>query len=269
MADRDGGHEPGGRVDEGTSQASSVDPLDQLLADYNFTCHPEARIKIKQQIAGCSLGFCLAKPWHTRSRLRITVKPDPGDRPPGLLAKNVQKLLLVPGHSQVAVFSRKVHMRWLRLQCVAGYNWARQKPTLDYRVTTKWSDGPRMKRKERFDFFDQGLNLRCKWNLEFNLPDMQGHLGEDNLGMDAVDVDWGRMDFDISQLDCVVRSRYPLWRGGRDTHTQARKALVMQTSAAAEPEEPWQPVPWLPWLSLPADWKSHWERVTPDDWERR
>eukprot|EP00955_Chlamydomonas_euryale_P038793 351204-Chlamydomonas_euryale.AAC.4 len=63
-------------------------------------------------------------------------------------------------------------------------------------------------------------------------PGPQGHLGEDNLGMDAVDVDWGRMDFDISQLDCVVRSRYPLWRGGRDTHTQVRGGGALRAAVA-------------------------------------
>ncbi len=32
---------------------------------------------------------------------------------------------------------------------------------------------------------------------------MEGHIGENNIGMEAVDVDWGRLDFEISQLDLV------------------------------------------------------------------
>jgi hypothetical protein len=53
---------------------------------------------------------------------------------------------LVP---KVALFSRKLQLGWIRLQGVAGYNWLKQKPTLDYRMTTKWGDGPRLRRKER------------------------------------------------------------------------------------------------------------------------
>lgn len=35
--------------DRESIEASSLDPLDQLLADYTFTCHPETRIKLKQR----------------------------------------------------------------------------------------------------------------------------------------------------------------------------------------------------------------------------
>ena len=50
-----------------------------------------------------------------------------------LLSHVVQKLLVVPTHSQLCVFSRKLTWKWMRLQFMAGYNWARNRPTLDYR----------------------------------------------------------------------------------------------------------------------------------------
>jgi len=40
-------------------------------------------------------------------------------------------------------------MNIFRLQFVLSYNWERAAPNLEYRLTTKWSDGPRIKRKER------------------------------------------------------------------------------------------------------------------------
>ena len=36
------------RDDEAGSQ-QSVDPIDELLANYNFICHPELRLKFKQE----------------------------------------------------------------------------------------------------------------------------------------------------------------------------------------------------------------------------
>ena len=34
---------------------------------------------------------------------------------------------------QAAVYSRKLSWGWLRVQFVAGFNWAKRRPTLDYR----------------------------------------------------------------------------------------------------------------------------------------
>ncbi len=59
---------------------------------------------------------------------------------------------------QAALFSRKIDAKWLRLQFVLGYNWAKNKTTLDYRITTKWSDGPRLKRKERVSERHSGIH---------------------------------------------------------------------------------------------------------------
>lgn len=39
---------PGGDVDTDAASAS-VDPLDELLANYNFICQPEMRLKFKQE----------------------------------------------------------------------------------------------------------------------------------------------------------------------------------------------------------------------------
>ena len=88
------------------------------------------------------------------------------------------------------MFSRKLQLGWLRLQIVAGYNWEKQKPTLDYRyglkglpvlctlrnrycllrehthllvlvirITTKWGEGPRRRGKERVGAIDIYLFL--------------------------------------------------------------------------------------------------------------
>ena len=45
--------------------------------------------------------------------------------------------------------TKKPQLSVFRLQFVLGYNWARRAPSLDYRLTTKWGDGPRIRRKER------------------------------------------------------------------------------------------------------------------------
>ncbi|KAL6764036.1 hypothetical protein V8C86DRAFT_2480865 [Haematococcus lacustris] len=178
------------------------DMVDQLLENYNFTCHPEVRIKFKQQLRQYMLGIAVAKPWHNRTRVRLTAKPVlEGSR----LSSVVQKLLVVPTHSQVCLFSRKLQWRWLRLQFMAGYNWARMKPTLDYRLSTKWNDGGSIKHKERYQVMDN-LLLRCKWNMNLHLPDMEGHLGADDLDLEPVDLDIGHLDFDICQVDLVVHS---------------------------------------------------------------
>lgn len=34
---------------------------------------------------------------------------------------------------QAAVYSRKLSWGWLRVQFVAGFNWVKRRPTLDYR----------------------------------------------------------------------------------------------------------------------------------------
>ena len=43
------------------------------------------------------------------------------------------------------------------------------------------------------------------------------HLGQDESGLDAIDVDYGRLDFEISQVDVVLQS--PWWRLNKDKHT--------------------------------------------------
>lgn len=174
------------------------DLLDNILENYNFICHPELRAKFKQQWVLCllvraapgltrvracmrayvhtdscahthththtrrirnySLGIAVAKPWHSRSRLRITVgnstvvpclhsachalgvqvsrcrghpihacitcmhtlaqvKPLVEQ---SAMAGVLQKVLLVPTHSQVCAFSKKLQFGWLRLQFMAG-----------------------------------------------------------------------------------------------------------------------------------------------------
>ncbi|KAF5830162.1 hypothetical protein DUNSADRAFT_14939 [Dunaliella salina] len=137
------------------------------------------------------------------------------------MAGVLQKVLLVPTHSQVCAFSKKLQFGWLRLQFMAGYNWARKMPTLDYRVTTKWSDGGRLKRKERYRVAGSML-LRCKWNMDLHLPDMEGHLGANELDLEPVDIDYGRLDFEISQVDMVLES--PLWRTRPSSAASAQSA---------------------------------------------
>jgi len=188
------------RHDDGDEDARAEDVLDQILENYNFICHPEVRVKLKHELNNYALGLAVAKPWTHRPRVRFTVKPL---EERSALARMVQKVLLVPTHAQVCVFSRKLQLGWLRLQFMAGYNWSRQRPTLDYRVTTKWSDGARFKRKERYSVGDSVL-LRAKWNMDLHLPDMEGHLGADDLELDPIDVDFGRLDFEISQVDLVI-----------------------------------------------------------------
>jgi len=140
------------------------------------------------------------KPWGALPRWRFTAKPVGGANP---LARAVHKVVLTPLAHLVAVHSAKVGLGVLRLQLSAGFNWARRQPTLDYRLTTKWSDGPRFKRKEVVHLSD-GLQLRARWNLDACLPDVEGHLGRDEPWAAPYDVDYGSLNFEISQVDAVV-----------------------------------------------------------------
>ncbi|GBF99398.1 hypothetical protein Rsub_12331 [Raphidocelis subcapitata] len=168
--------------------------IDRILENYQFHFKPETRIKLKQRVSDLAVCACYAKPWDRTPRWRFTLKPADKDGP---TSRYVRSLLVVPALSTAAVFSSKIRLNIFRLQFVLSYNWARRAPNLEYRLTTKWSDGPRIKRKERFQVSDR-CNLSCKWNLDAHLPDMEGHLGG---GGNAMDVDYGSMLFEVSQLD--------------------------------------------------------------------
>ncbi|KIY94322.1 hypothetical protein MNEG_13640 [Monoraphidium neglectum] len=171
--------------------------IDRILENYQFHFKPETRVKLKQRLNDMSIGACYSKPWGREPRWRFTLKPAAKDAAVG---KYVRSLLVIPAMSTAAVFSSKIQLSVFRLQFVASYNWQRRAPSLEYRLTTKWSDGPRIKRKERFQVSDR-CHVRCKWNLEAHLPDMEGHVGG---GGNAVDVDYGSLMFDISQLDVCL-----------------------------------------------------------------
>jgi hypothetical protein len=171
--------------------------IDRILENYTFTFKPEARIKLKQRFESLSLGLCYARPWERDPRWRLTLKPNDRESGPG---RYVRSLLLVPQLSTAAAFSARIPLGVFRLQCVLSYNWARRAPSLEYRLTTKWSDGARIRRKERFVVSDR-CAVRAKWNLDAHLPDMEGHVGG---GGNALDVDYGSMAFDVSQIDLCL-----------------------------------------------------------------
>ncbi|PNH00373.1 hypothetical protein TSOC_013806 [Tetrabaena socialis] len=70
-------------------------------------------------------------------------------------------------------------------------------------LSTKWNDGLRFKRKEYFQPTNH-LLLRAKWNLDMQLPDVEGHLGgaEGSLQV-PVDVEYGSLDLSVTQLDWI------------------------------------------------------------------
>ncbi|GAX77466.1 hypothetical protein CEUSTIGMA_g4910.t1 [Chlamydomonas eustigma] len=207
---------------EQESENGSVDPLDKLLENYNFECNPELRLKFIQQLPSCALGLCLAKPWEQNPRIRITIKPS-GKADEGI-KRVVQKLLIIPTHSQAALFSSKIQLGWLRLQGVVGYNWRTKKPSLDYRVSTKWNDGPRVGKKERIRI-GNNIGINCKWNLVAHFPDMEGHIGIEDDNAEVVDVDWGHLYFKIPQVDLVLHSPVSLW-GSTASHVEKRESQI-------------------------------------------
>lgn len=71
------------------------------------------------------------------------------------------------------------------------------------RITTKWSEGPRIKRKEMFKLSD-ALQVRCRWNLECHFPDVEGHFGGDEPWSSPYELDYGSMSFEINQVDAVI-----------------------------------------------------------------
>jgi len=140
-----------------------------------------------------------------------------------LSGAHVRKLLVVPSLSSAMIFTNKIPVLGvLRLQLAAGYNWRRAAPMLEYRLTTKWGadatqgTGRLMRRKEEYQLSPACL-LRAKWHLDAHFPDMEGHLGaaagegggeggEAGGGgaAAAIDVDYGGMHFEVSQLDVVL-----------------------------------------------------------------
>ena len=169
---------------------------------------------------------------------------------------SVQKLLVVTTHSQVALFSKKINLKWLRLQFVAGYNWSKNKATLDYRITTKWSEGARIKRKERVDLVPNLLLASVKWNMDFQLPDIEGHLGNEGNN-DPVDVQFGRLDFSIDQIDITLSS--PFFTKARSldpppgpaalppiTSSSSSPAAAPLTPTDHEPDKPSRIFGWWP-----------------------
>jgi hypothetical protein len=137
-----------------------------------------------------------------------------------LASTHVRKLLVVPSLSSAMIFTNKVPVLGvLRLQFAAGYNWRRKAPMLEYRLTTKWgadTTGRLVRRKEEYQLSPACL-LRAKWHLDAHFPDMEGHLGAAGAGggaegegagggggAAAIDVDYGGMHFEVSQLDVVL-----------------------------------------------------------------
>ncbi|PNW77284.1 hypothetical protein CHLRE_10g429850v5 [Chlamydomonas reinhardtii] len=191
-------------VDDDDAQSQGVNSvLDEILDQYRFNWEPEYRVKFKKELASFTLGIGLSKPHQAESRLRLTLKPehsDAGWRP----GRFVQKVLVLPQQHFAALYSRKLAWGILRCQFVAGYFWDRKRPSLDYRLSTKWNEGLRIKRKEYYQPHNN-LLLRAKWNLDMQLPDVEGHLGGvEGSTQVPVDVEYGSLDFSITQLDCVV-----------------------------------------------------------------
>eukprot|EP00882_Tetradesmus_deserticola_P005160 GHRQ01005435.1.p1 GENE.GHRQ01005435.1~~GHRQ01005435.1.p1 ORF type:complete len:211 (+),score=89.28 GHRQ01005435.1:235-867(+) len=192
-------------VPEADSQDYSEDSTDELieriLENYEFKCHPEIRFKLKHKLPQLALCACYSKPWQAQPRWRFTMKPVDLD---SRTSQYVRSLLLVPETGQAALFSRKININVFRLQFVLGYNWKQRTPSLDYKLTTKWGDGPRLKRKEQVHV-SEAFQLRAKWNMQAHLPDLEGHLGGSGSdGNTAVDVDYGGVSFEVSQLDGVL-----------------------------------------------------------------
>jgi len=149
-----------------------------------------------------------------------------------LASAHVRKILVVPSLHSAMLFTSKVPVLGvLRLQLAAGYNWRRGRPLLEYRLTTKWGGdaggGRLVRRKEEYRLSPACL-LRAKWHLDAHFPDMEGHLGAAGEGSEgggggsggggggrggrgaggapaaAIDVDYGGMHFEVSQLDVVL-----------------------------------------------------------------
>jgi len=203
MADRQlapGGGDSGSGTEYTDEEYTDDDLIDRILENYTTRLEPELRFKLRHRLQDMVLTACYSKPWQIEPRWRFTMKPTSSTGP---ISKYVRSLLVVPALSSAAIYSNKINFSVFRLQFVLGFNYAKRTPSLDYRLTTKWGDGPRLKRKEKVQVSDS-CELRCKWNLEAQLPDMEGHIGGSSAARKAVDVDYGSVHFEVSQLDFVL-----------------------------------------------------------------
>ncbi|GIL72467.1 hypothetical protein Vretimale_4175 [Volvox reticuliferus] len=187
-----------GEEDEAGSQAL----IDEILDLYRFHWVPEYRLKFKKELAGYTLGLAVSKPHEASTRLRVTLKPDQVDQGWGP-GRFVQKILVMPQQRFTAMYSRKLALGFLRFQFVAGYFWDTRRPSLDYRLTTKWNDGLTFKRKE---YIQPTTNLlvRTCWSLDLQLPQAEGHLGGGPGSTQIpVEVEYGSVDFSVTQMDFI------------------------------------------------------------------
>jgi hypothetical protein len=84
------------------------------------------------------------------ARARLSVRHRPRRPLPPKHAKTHAKTTTTTTTTQTTEqHTNYTQLSVFRLQFVLGYNWARRAPSLDYRLTTKWGDGPRIRRKER------------------------------------------------------------------------------------------------------------------------
>eukprot|EP00878_Enallax_costatus_P009408 GHUV01009831.1.p1 GENE.GHUV01009831.1~~GHUV01009831.1.p1 ORF type:complete len:172 (+),score=23.75 GHUV01009831.1:306-821(+) len=152
---------------EYSEDAYTDELIERILENYTFTYEPEYRLKLKHTLPKLALCACYSKPWHSQPKWRFTMKPT------GSANKYVRSLLVIPESGQAALFSRKININVFRLQFVLGFNWKTTTPSLDYKLTTKWGDGPQLKRKECVRVSDS-FHIRAKWNLQAHFPDMEG-----------------------------------------------------------------------------------------------
>ncbi|CAL8471801.1 g11343 [Coccomyxa elongata] len=194
---------------------AATDPLDDFLARYTASFNPEYCIKLRKSVASVSIRANRYSGGY-RDRWAFVVKPSDEER-----QKWLHKLTLEPAYCIARVSTAKLKV-WdiLRLQVVAQYDWEYQRPSLQWKVTSKWSrSAGKLGRREKLRSTRlPSVELHPHWRVDLHMPEVEGQLGLGNGG-EAVSVDKGHCHITVPKMEMVVS----LDTIGRDTRSLLRR----------------------------------------------
>ncbi|BDA47738.1 hypothetical protein COCOBI_10-5890 [Coccomyxa sp. Obi] len=190
---------------------AATDPLDDFLTRYTASFNPEYCLKLRKSVGVVSIRANRYLAGY-RDRWAFVVKPSDEER-----QKWLHKLTLEPAYCIARLSTAKLKV-WdiLRLQVVAQYDWEYQRPSLQWKVTSKWSRGPgKLGRREKLRSARlPSVELHPHWRVDLHMPEVEGQLGLGNGG-EAVSVDKGHCHITVPKMEMVVS----LDTIGRDTRS--------------------------------------------------
>lgn len=176
---------------------------------------PELRLKVTRKLPLYSFSAALCREWGETDRFwLLTIKhmrmegkqpADESKSPWGrFLDRSMHKLLVLPNQLQVEFHTRKVPFWVFNVNMVLGYSWSRSQPLLEYRLTTKWSEGPKFRAKKQLSFLNKRLNVKCGLNYSLPCVEASGGIGANNQPRSEEQVSMGFLDVKRLEFEMLV-----------------------------------------------------------------